>query len=62
MITYDTKVYLGDGVFVQRDSLDRLILSTEDGMEVTNKIYLEPEVLKNFDAYRGALMLIALNG
>ena len=44
-VTYTPKVYLGDGVFVQSDSLGRVILSTEDGMEITNRIYLEPEQL-----------------
>lgn len=52
MITFDLKVYLGDGVFVQRDSLGRVILSTEDGMSITNQIYLEGEVLAAFDAWR----------
>ena len=52
MITYEAKTYLGDGLFVQRDSLGRVILSTEDGMSVTNQVYLEPEVLAAFDAWR----------
>lgn len=54
MITYKSKLYLGDGVFVQRDSLDRVILSTEDGISVTNQIYLEGEVLAAFDVWREA--------
>lgn len=38
------KQYLGDGVYVKIDEIGMLILTTEDGVEVTNTIYLEPEV------------------
>jgi hypothetical protein len=38
-----TKKYLGDGVYVQIYG-DFLILTTEDGLEITNTIILEPEV------------------
>jgi hypothetical protein len=37
------KVYLGDGVYVEFDGQD-LVLTTENGMTVTNRIVLEPEV------------------
>lgn len=40
-----TKVYLGDGVYAQWDGY-QLILTTENGIEVTNIIVLEPEVLR----------------
>lgn len=39
----DMKAYLGDGVYVDHDGY-MLVLTTEDGIDVTNKIYLEPEV------------------
>ena len=37
------KSYLGDGVYVEW-SMESLVLTTENGIEVTNRIYLEPEV------------------
>lgn len=39
------KVYLGDGVYAYYDGYG-VILTTENGIAVTNTIYLEPEVLK----------------
>ena len=42
------KVYLGDGVYVNRDGFG-MVLTTENGIRVTNKIVLEPQVF-------GALM------
>jgi hypothetical protein len=39
------KRYLGDGVYVEW-SMESLVLTTENGIEVTNRIYLEPEVYK----------------
>jgi hypothetical protein len=35
--------YLGDGVYIQFQP-GRMILTTEDGVSVTNRIVLEPEV------------------
>lgn len=40
----DTKVYLGDGVYLDRWH-DGIVLTTENGIEVGNTIYLEPEVV-----------------
>lgn len=40
------KRYLGDGVYVEW-SMESLVLTTEDGIEVTNRIYLEPEVYQS---------------
>lgn len=43
-MTPDTgKVYLGDGVYVQVEN-GMLKLTTENGIEVTNTVFLEPEV------------------
>lgn len=39
-----TKTYLGDGVYVMFDG-NGLVLTTENGIETTNRIYLEPEVV-----------------
>ena len=39
------KAYLGDGVYVERNPASGdLALTTENGIETTNTIYLEPEV------------------
>lgn len=46
----ERKCYLGDGVYA--DVLhETLILTTEDGIEVTNTIYLEPEVMERLREY-----------
>ncbi len=38
------KSYIGDGVYAQIDAGGRLVLTTEDGIDTTNIIVLEPEV------------------
>lgn len=38
------KVYLGDGVYAEDDG-HGIVLTTSNGIDVTNVIYLEPEVL-----------------
>lgn len=38
-----TKTYLGDGVYVDVEGA-QIVLTTEDGISVTNTIYLEPHV------------------
>jgi len=35
------KVYLGDGVYADMWPPDGLVLTTEDGLRVTNEIFLE---------------------
>lgn len=37
------KEYLGDAVYINFDGL-RLVLTTEEGIRVTNTIYLNPKV------------------
>ncbi len=37
------KAYIGDGVYVEVEGYD-VVLTTEDGIRVTNRIVLEPEV------------------
>ena len=39
------KSYLGDGVYVEVE-IGCVVLTTENGIETTNTIVLEPEVLK----------------
>jgi hypothetical protein len=41
------QMYLGDGVYVEFDD-QGVILTTQDGIEVTNRIVLESEVLAAF--------------
>jgi hypothetical protein len=45
------KEYLGDAVYAEFDRFGRIILTTEDGISVTNRIVLEPEVLAAFEDY-----------
>ena len=44
------KVYLGDAVYAEFDDFG-VVLTTEDGVSVTNKIVLEPEVIRAFEKY-----------
>jgi len=44
------KHYLGDGAYVDFDGY-ALILTTEDGIDETNRIVLEPEVYAALVAY-----------
>ncbi len=44
------KHYLGDGVYVDWDGYG-LVLTTEDGINVTNAIILEPEVFTALVAF-----------
>jgi hypothetical protein len=45
-----TKEYIGDGVYVDFDGF-QLRLTTEDGYNATNTIYLEPNVYEHLVAY-----------
>lgn len=45
------KVYLGDGVYGMVEDWGDVVLTTEYGIEVTNRIVLEPEVLAAFEAW-----------
>lgn len=55
----DLKRYVGDGVYADYSEHGELVLTTENGIEVTNTIVLEPEVWKALKlilkewAYRG---------
>lgn len=42
--------YLGDGVYADFDGFS-IILTTEDGISITNRIVLEPEVLAALTTY-----------
>jgi len=45
------KVYLGDGVYVEQDEYSGIVLTTENGIQITNTIVLEPQVIANLFAY-----------
>jgi hypothetical protein len=45
-----SKEYLGDGVYANAEG-DTIVLTTEDGIRVRDRIYLEPEVLQNLEKY-----------
>jgi hypothetical protein len=49
-VTEIPKTYLGDAVYAEYDGY-YLVLTTEDGESITNRIYLEPEVLQALRAY-----------
>ena len=46
-----SKTYLGDGVYVDLNPYGQLVLTTENGIEAYNTIYLEPEVYRALVAY-----------
>lgn len=50
MRTNPDKVYIGDGVYVDFDGYG-FILTTENGIEVTNTVVLEPEIFDSLVAY-----------
>ena len=45
-----TKAYLGDGVYVENDGFG-VWLTAEDGIKVTDRIYLEPSVFRALEGY-----------
>lgn len=45
------KQYLGDGVYVEINKFDQIILTTENGYEATNTIYLEWSVWDSLMKY-----------
>lgn len=47
------KRYLGDGVYIDQDLRipGAIVLTTENGLMISNTIYLEPEVLRALRTY-----------
>ena len=45
------KTHLGDGVYADVDAYGNVILSTEIGVDTTNEIVLEPEVIGKFQRF-----------
>ncbi len=44
------KIYIGDGVYVEWDGY-AFVLTTENGIEITNTIVLEPDVYHSLKLY-----------
>lgn len=44
------KRYIGDGVYAEFDGYS-IVLTTENGVSVSNRIVLEPEVMHAFRAF-----------
>lgn len=51
---HEHKQYLGDGLYAAWDGW-HIVLTAENGVSVTNEVYLEPDVLQRFDEYRETL-------
>lgn len=51
MMTKKLRVYLGDGVYASADDFGGIWLTTEDGISVTNQIYLEPFVYRALNEF-----------
>lgn len=49
-MTEERKQYLGDGAYVSFDGY-AVVLTTEDGLNTTNRVVLEPEILKHFEEW-----------
>lgn len=45
------KEYLGDGVYIELNDFSQLVLTTENGISITNTIFMEPDVLAAFLEY-----------
>jgi hypothetical protein len=53
-MTNQTKAYLGDGVYAQWRG-DQIVLTTEDGRSIRDRIVLEPEVFDSLVTFSGSL-------
>jgi len=51
----ETKTYLGDGVYASCDGY-QIRLTTENGIETTNEIFLEPAVMDKLLEYHDGLI------
>ncbi|AGT12075.1 hypothetical protein SEA_NIEBRUSAYLOR_103 [Mycobacterium phage NiebruSaylor] len=47
--------YLGDGLYVTRDSWGQIELFAHNGLNKTDRVFLEPEVLARFVNYIDSL-------
>lgn len=47
------KEYLGDGVYVEINESGDVVLTTENGLEITNRIVLEASIFQALVEYLG---------
>lgn len=47
------KEHIGDGIYVEVDPFECVVLTTSDGIKETNRIVFEPDVLGAFIDYCG---------
>ena len=47
--------HLGDAVYAELDEYRGIVLTTDDGFRVTNRIVLEPEVFQAFEEWKFAV-------
>lgn len=45
------KEYLGDSVYIQIDSVGRIVLTTEDGLSISNTIYIDQTIMRGILDY-----------
>lgn len=45
------KEYLGDGVYIQIDTIGRIILTVEDGISISDTIYIDQTIMKGIINY-----------
>ena len=50
------KEYVGDGVYAEMDEYGTLRVTTENGITVSNEIYIEHQVWSELTAYRNRAM------
>jgi hypothetical protein len=43
----ESKIYIGDAVYVERKEFGDIALTTENGVTATNTVIIAPEVLQN---------------
>ncbi len=53
------KECIGDAVYVDINDCGQIVLTTEDGISISNTIYLEPEVYGSLERYIEAARQVA---
>lgn len=49
------EVYLGDGVYASCSDWGQILMTVSNGVTITDRIYLDPVVLRRFEGYVEAL-------
>lgn len=53
------KQFIGDGVYADLNAAGQIVLTTENGVSITNTIFLEPEVWRDLVLYVEKLVKLA---